>query len=392
MDVEPTLNRRAQHMAEEPDEEEENSDDDKDEEEDDVVFSTQGTFSCAKKVVDGGKSNNCIREGGGVEVATTYRFELAVREYDGPDAKCVSGKLFVATPTTTAGTGTVGLGATRSDATAEAPANKKARVEKETQVGLLEAYLVKRPCGCFYEVCDSVSAELQHISTTFCDDEGRASRVNHPALQSSKAAVQGGGLLQIYIVELQHSHRGADVGLRMVHETLMSLRTMWTLTIVVPCPLSGAFRKFEDPSYRPVSDKISNILTQEEEQAHSKATVKVQKHFARLGFLQAGRTPALAEFFFATRDSYFKGRADPWNRLLSRDQVGALDLYTKPAPHHMKDVDKELRMLLERHAMNASGNDALQQFFLAAGVMRTDRVPPPSGSSSAVLSKMIWFE
>jgi hypothetical protein len=68
-------------------------------------------------------------------------------------------------------------------------------------------------------VCDNISAEFQRISTTFCEYGGRASRVNHPALQSSKGAVQGGGLFQIYIVELHHLHRGADVGLRMVHET-----------------------------------------------------------------------------------------------------------------------------------------------------------------------------
>jgi Ankyrin repeats (many copies) len=156
---------------------------------------------------------------------------------------------------------------------------------------------------------------------------------------------------------------------------------MWTLAIVVPCPLSGAFRKFEDPTYRPVSDKISHIMTQEEEHAHAQATTKVQTHFARLGFLQAGRTPALAEFFFSTRDSYFKGRGDPWSRLLSRDQVGALDLYAKPAPHRMNEVDKDLRTLLELHAVSASGDIAFQQRLLMAEVMRTDRFALPSGSA-----------
>jgi hypothetical protein len=173
---------------------------------------------------------------------------------------------------------------------------------------------------------------------------------------------------------------------------------MWTLAILVPSPLSASFRRYEDPSYAPTDDKVFHTITPEEEQAHDQATVIVQRHFARLGFLRAGRTPALAEFFFATGDSYFQERGDPWDRILSRDQVRTLELYTKPAPHRMKDADKERRTLLEVHAMNASGDAALQQHCIMADVMRTtrfasslarsDRFAPSNGTASEVLSKI----
>jgi hypothetical protein len=162
---------------------------------------------------------------------------------------------------------------------------------------------------------------------------------------------------------------------------------MWTLAILVPSPLSAYFRQYEDPSYTPLSDNIFHIIPREEQQPQDHVTVKDQRHFARLGFLQAGRSPALAEFFFATGDSFFNGRGDPWDRLLSRDQVKSLDLYTKPAPHRMKEVDMELGTLLEPYA-SAPGDVAFQQCLLMANVMRTDRFSTPSESGSELLSKI----
>lgn len=345
-----------------------------------LKFSTTVTFTslCAAQQVaraEGGGGGGSASGAG-----TSYRFDLAVREYDGPDASCVTGKLFVATPDDST--------AAAAAAEAEAP-KKKPRLEKEeVQVGLLEGYLIKRPCREFFGVCDSISGELQLISNVFCDSEGRATRVKHPALQNSRAAVNGGGLLQIYLVELRHEHKGADVGLRMVHEALTNLSNMWTLAVVVPCPLGRSFRKFEDPTLGPVVDKMFHTSTPEEDQAHEQATVKVQKHFARLGFLQAGRTPSLSEYFFATKDSYFKGKGDPWNRLLSKDQGGELDLYAKPAVRRLKEVDKELRMLLEFHALGYTSDAVVRLGLVMPGVLRTDRFSRPAGPAPSVLSKI----
>jgi hypothetical protein len=148
-DVKCTLGDRDKHNAADPDGEAYGYDDDVEEE--DSLFSTQVTFSCAKA--------------GGAATTTTYRFELAVRKYDGTEASSVSGRLFVATPT--ASSSGIGVGASESGTTPLAKKTKMARV------GMLEGYLVERPCSSFYAVCDNISAELQQISTTFFEYGGR---------------------------------------------------------------------------------------------------------------------------------------------------------------------------------------------------------------------------
>jgi hypothetical protein len=115
-------------------------------------------------------------------------------------------------------------------------------------VGRLEGNLLRRPDPQFFGAADEISQELQKLAVTFCNSKGVAERIKHPSLREYPSAINGGGFLQIYSFEIRSDHQKKDLGLRMVHETLVFLRGEWTLAVMVPGTLTFSYRN----GFRPV--------------------------------------------------------------------------------------------------------------------------------------------
>jgi hypothetical protein len=169
------------------------------------------------------------------------------------------------------------------------------------KVGYLIGHLLKTPWGNFYECADAISGELQELSVTFCDSRGIASRLDHPRLKEAPRCVNSGGFYHIEKVEVKPGHRGHDLGLRIIHEALLFLKNEWSLAVMKPGPLSYHHSKWRVGA----ADDFLRDLSPEQEEAISLASHKLCLHYARMGFVQAGRTPGLCSSWFMTSEFYF---------------------------------------------------------------------------------------
>jgi len=180
-------------------------------------------------------------------------------------------------------------------------------------VGQLRGNILKRPSPIFFEMADEESAELQGLACLFCESDGKASRILHPALQDqSPEAVRGGGFLHIERVHIEEPHRGKDLGLRLIHEVLVFLDDLWTIAVM--------------------------------EVGH----VKTQRHFGRMGFLQAGRKKGMRDAWFLTKELYFERSGGGNNETaietwIPKDRAGEVEVHTIPLPREVSAPDEELK-------------------------------------------------
>jgi len=105
--------------------------------------------------------------------------------------------------------------------------------------------LLRRPSRNFFEQADA-EQELLELATDFCDSNGIANRVDHPKLVGDRQAVRGGGFFHIYTLEVKPSHWHIDLGLRVLHEVLIKLRSEWSLIVARPESLGFHSRTWQD--------------------------------------------------------------------------------------------------------------------------------------------------
>jgi hypothetical protein len=225
-------------------------------------------------------------------------------------------------------------------------------------VGYLEGTLLRRPHPQFFEVADAISQELQELSVTFCNSKGVADRIKHPSLREDQSAVNGGGFLQIYTVEIRSEHQKKDLGLRMVHETLVFLRGEWTLAVMVPVPLGRRLRKWFPPGQ--TEEDRHRDSTPAEEAAYTAEELKIRKHFCRMGFNQAGRNRALESYFFLTSGSYLPRGSDPaaaMDQWISKEEARDIDIFVAPERQIPSGLDEELKNSLNT---GARGEDLIR--------------------------------
>ena len=219
---------------------------------------------------------------------------------------------------------------------------------KRETVGKLKGNLLRRPNPNFFETADAISQELQELSVVFCNSVGIANRIKHPNMTNSPTATNGGGFLQIYTFEIRTDHQKKDLGLRMVHETLAFLRGEWTLAVMVPGILSDRLREWPVPGVDRVRER--HVEPSPEEIAENAAAeLKTQKHIARMGFSQAGRSRGRANLFFLTLDQYFPAGSDPakaMNRWISKERLETIGIFVPPEQYTPTGLDKDLADLL----------------------------------------------
>jgi hypothetical protein len=217
-------------------------------------------------------------------------------------------------------------------------------------VGYLEGTLLRRPDPHFFELADEVSQEMQELAVTFCNSKGIADRIKHPSLREDPTAVNGGGFLQICMIEIRSEHQKKDLGLRMVHETLVFLRGGWTLAVVIPGLITNSFRKWLPPGL--TENDRNRDSTPAEKAVFAAQQLKIRKHYCRMGFNQAGRNRGLESFFFLTSGSYLPRGSDPaaaMDQWISKDNAGDIDVFVAPERQIPSGLDEELRNKLIKY-------------------------------------------
>jgi hypothetical protein len=104
-------------------------------------------------------------------------------------------------------------------------------IQKKNKIGSLSGTLLSRPTPYFHEMADSDSSELEWLASLFCDSKGHATKVS---TNLSGQDVNSGGFLHLDVVEVEKAHMGHDLGLRLIHETLVFLKHKWNLAVMCP--------------------------------------------------------------------------------------------------------------------------------------------------------------
>ena len=212
--------------------------------------------------------------------------------------------------------------------------SKTANPPQQRKEGYLTGFLLPRPSRYFYQFADEVSQETVDLACVFCEPDGVASRVqNHPKMTGD--AVRGGGFLNIEKVEIHPESKGKDLGLRFIHEVLVQLRGQWTLAVIAPFPLSNHACEWE------ANCRLDGDLTTEQLQAAERNNKQVARHFARLGFVQAGTKSDLVGAWFLTASNYFQS-ANPTASWLSQQQSKNIVIHERPKTVEKTGLDKEL--------------------------------------------------
>ena len=170
----------------------------------------------------------------------------------------------------------------------------------------------------FYEVADDISAETYELATYFCEHGGKASRVQHPKLQTgSPKAVYGGGLFHIDTIEVHPVLRGRDMGLLLIRMALKFLGSRWTLAVMMPIDAMFIYgtkwntnAKNQAVNWEELTEKKLQLQTKEN---HS-LKVKLLRYFGRMGFTQAQKTTNGYNKLFLTSEMYYtsSGIVKPW--------------------------------------------------------------------------------
>lgn len=207
----------------------------------------------------------------------------------------------------------------------------------ETEVGNLKGHLLRRSrwYGDFHAMADSVSIELQGLACMFCEGRGDITRV--PTGLEEKGETIG-NFLHIDSVQVAKDHRGkADLGLHLVHHALGFLHLR-----------SDDEKRFSSTDF---GWKIAVMVP-----FGGEDTLKVQRHFSRMGFRQAGRNLDQFHAFYLTASEYFSSRpydktslGDATGRWKTKQEGEAIDIYVRPEQVEPTGADRVLNELVRLH-------------------------------------------
>mmetsp|Transcript_16590 Transcript_16590/g.19963 ORF Transcript_16590/g.19963 Transcript_16590/m.19963 type:complete len:185 (-) Transcript_16590:141-695(-) len=108
-------------------------------------------------------------------------------------------------------------------------------------IGTIQATLIHRPNGAFWRMCDTVSDELQTVSSECCYSDGtlKESGGLPEALGNDSeriAAASNGGFLYVNSIQLDPAERGRDLGLNFMLSLLDHLASAHNLHPVLQQP------------------------------------------------------------------------------------------------------------------------------------------------------------
>jgi hypothetical protein len=226
------------------------------------------------------------------------------------------------------------------------------------------ATLLKRPCPNFFQEADAVSGELQLLSNIFCEPNGVASRVNHPRLLGDPSVYKG-GFFHIDEVEIKPSHKGHDLGIRVLHEVLFLMKDKWSLAVMFPVSLGRRWCHWKENSRQSWPDRGEPTPLQLEDSIRN--DLLIQRQFGRMNFVQASRKSSEChKAWFLTSTSYFPDCAEQAqstvSRWLSKGEASQIDVYQPPLSHEPSGLDEEL------HHFIKTMDHPMKSFAIAGGV------------------------
>jgi hypothetical protein len=198
----------------------------------------------------------------------------------------------------------------------------------ERKVGVLFAKLAPRPCPSFQRNAKHVAQEFDRIARQLFTADGSRCIVRDDLVGTE------GGI--IYLNRIEVSDWGIDLGLRLMHETLVFVKDLWSVVIMQPTRHSHA----EDCNF--TNNQLRQVLKAKQcKQDQLEDYKNLMTHFARMGFLQLGKNKNHYQVLFLPHDLYFK--TDPRPPSWITKEEAALDLYFPPL-----NLDNELRVLMDR--------------------------------------------
>lgn len=212
------------------------------------------------------------------------------------------------------------------------------------RIGYLKGNLIPRPNSQFFAIADGISQELHELSVQFCNRYGRAERVEE---LTNEEAIRGGGFLHLYIVELQTSKRGNDLGLAFVLKTMHMLQDKWTLAVVVPGFLSDHLCKWSRNRKVPA---VAGQSEEERDRVLETNQIRLIQHFARLGFKQAGRSAS----WFVTK---------PDLKWLTQQQARNIEIKECPTRKEPTGIQKRLADMVSDYLLSRVSLQSIE-FFL----------------------------
>ena len=205
----------------------------------------------------------------------------------------------------------------------------------DESIGSLNGTILKRPSNNFFELGDIVSDELQWFTCLFCDVKGRLSRVD---TNLKGKALSSGGFFHIDKISVNKEHKGKDIGLRMIYETLSCLKEHWNICVLKWLALNDG-----------IIDRLGRELIDDSNEDNALSTaieVKIAKHFARMGFQQAGKNKEKCSAWYLTSKTF---SATPMSKWKTKKEIeDSLDIFVPPPKKYPEGVDKELQDLIKR--------------------------------------------
>ena len=218
---------------------------------------------------------------------------------------------------------------------------------KNESIGCLIGLLLPRPHDEFFSLADSeIRDELGDMVRIFCTSNGEASRID-TGLEGEDRRV--GGLIFIESMMVEPSHKGHDIGLRMVHELLVFLYGQWNIVILDPAPFKHRVKdRLDRRQGLDLDSNEGDILFRE-------LTIKLFRHYARMGFQQASKNMDDYHAWYMTAKTYFmkddNGDEIDHSSLIQRwktkDEIQRLDIYLPPKLMSPEGIDKELQGLIK---------------------------------------------
>eukprot|EP00978_Attheya_sp_CCMP212_P003898 scaffold8315_cov50-Attheya_sp.AAC.2 len=189
-------------------------------------------------------------------------------------------------------------------------------------VGYMVATFLPRPHNSFFADAYKTSEELRSLACIFCEPNG-AFRLKHPELQAdttTSCPPSQGGFICISSLEVEPSHQGLDLGLKIVESLLDHFKGRWSLAVMgVTVPQHHRWKpREENKKY---------------------ATIKLIRHMMRIGFTQAGNNWSLWNRMFLTPHLY-ESRAD------TSAKATSLQVYSPPKKVVLELMNLELQDLV----------------------------------------------
>lgn len=212
----------------------------------------------------------------------------------------------------------------------------------QKQIGNMSGSIISRPTRySFFEIGDS-SQELNELTLIFCDANGSCNRIDTGLEPTS---VYRGGFFHIERVEIDVEQKGHDLGLRLLSEVFTVLKEMWVIAVLKACPLNDHYLSRMNINLQNENDKAGIHHATEE------AKEKIGRHWARLGFQQAGRNRNQCDVWYLTSNHYLNDIVDVSNdncKWRTKEAVKDLDIFKPPPTYHAQGADQELADLIHK--------------------------------------------